>query len=126
MWPDVIVAAWAPAKKAFHLYAQMFGKMRGALALFYDDETMAVARAEAAWSTALGEWILPYAAVRDAADPAAALRAVCDRGPDGTGRVDLARTETSGYLMTTLDVGDSLRCKMRRREIAFDGPAAPQ
>ncbi len=31
IWPDVAVAAWAPTKKSFHLYAQMLGKLRLAL-----------------------------------------------------------------------------------------------
>jgi hypothetical protein len=31
VWPDVNVAAWAPTKKSFHLYAQMLGKLRVAL-----------------------------------------------------------------------------------------------
>ena len=31
-WPDVDVSRWAPTKKRFHLYAQMLGKMRLALA----------------------------------------------------------------------------------------------
>ena len=31
IWPAVAVAAWAPTKKSFHLYAQMLGKLRLAL-----------------------------------------------------------------------------------------------
>jgi hypothetical protein len=38
----------------------------------------AIAPAAAAWSDILGEWVLPYAAVRNAPDPAAELRAFLD------------------------------------------------
>jgi hypothetical protein len=31
IWPDLAVATWAPAKKQFHLYTQMLGKLRVAL-----------------------------------------------------------------------------------------------
>jgi hypothetical protein len=31
-WPDLAVAAWAPTKKSLHLYTQMLGKLRLALA----------------------------------------------------------------------------------------------
>ncbi len=41
-------------------------------------ETLPVAPAGAAWSDAIKEWVLPYDAVRNAADPAAELRAFLD------------------------------------------------
>ena len=41
-------------------------------------ETLPIAPAGAAWSDALKEWVLPYEAVRGAADPAAELRAFLD------------------------------------------------
>jgi hypothetical protein len=41
-------------------------------------ETISLAPPDAVWSTALREWILPYEAVRAAADPAAALSAFLD------------------------------------------------
>jgi hypothetical protein len=41
-------------------------------------ETLPVAPQAAAWSDAIKEWVLPYDAVRHAADPAAALRAFLD------------------------------------------------
>lgn len=41
-------------------------------------ETLPIAPTAASWSDALREWVLPYDAVRDAADPAAALRAFLD------------------------------------------------
>jgi Family of unknown function (DUF5996) len=31
IWPDLNIAAWAPAKKSLHLYTQMLGKLRVAL-----------------------------------------------------------------------------------------------
>jgi hypothetical protein len=40
--------------------------------------TLAIAPDQAAWSEALGEWILPYEAARTAADPEATLRAFLD------------------------------------------------
>jgi hypothetical protein len=49
--------------------------------------TMPIAPEQAAWSDALGEWILPYEAVRASADPEALLRAFLDAiyGVCGTG-----------------------------------------
>jgi len=41
-------------------------------------ESLAIAPAAASWSAALHEWVLPYDAVRHAADPAAELRAFLD------------------------------------------------
>jgi hypothetical protein len=41
-------------------------------------ESLPIEPAGAAWSRALGEWVLPYDAVRHAADPAATLRAFLD------------------------------------------------
>ncbi|HTW84553.1 MAG TPA: DUF5996 family protein [Candidatus Sulfotelmatobacter sp.] len=41
-------------------------------------ETLVMAPAAASWSAALGEWVLPYATVRDAAAPADELRAFLD------------------------------------------------
>jgi len=41
-------------------------------------DSLAVAPANASWSSALGEWILPYDAVRTAADPEAELVAFLD------------------------------------------------
>jgi hypothetical protein len=41
-------------------------------------ETLAVAPVGAAWSEQIKEWVLPYDAVRTAADPAATLRAFLD------------------------------------------------
>jgi hypothetical protein len=43
-----------------------------------DCGTIPIAPAHAAWSDALGEWILPYEAVRASADPEATLRAFLD------------------------------------------------
>lgn len=41
-------------------------------------ESLPIAPAQAQWSTQLREWVLPYDAVRTAADPAATLRAFID------------------------------------------------
>lgn len=41
-------------------------------------EKLPVAPKEASWSSALGEWVLPYDAVRSSADPAATLRTFID------------------------------------------------
>jgi len=41
-------------------------------------ETLPIAPAGAAWSAAIKEWVLPYEAVRSAADPAGELRAFLD------------------------------------------------
>ncbi len=41
-------------------------------------ETLPIAPAGASWSDAIKEWVLPYDAVRNAADPAAELRAFLD------------------------------------------------
>jgi hypothetical protein len=41
-------------------------------------ESARIAPDGASWSTQLGEWVLPYDAVRSAADPAALLHAFCD------------------------------------------------
>lgn len=43
-----------------------------------DRPNLPVVPAAATWSAQLGEWVLPYAAVRAAADPAAELRAFLD------------------------------------------------
>ena len=40
--------------------------------------TLPISPAAASWSTAIKEWVLPYEAVRNAADPAAELRTFCD------------------------------------------------
>jgi hypothetical protein len=40
--------------------------------------SMPIGPAGASWSTAIKEWVLPYDTVRNAADPAAELRAFCD------------------------------------------------
>lgn len=41
-------------------------------------ETLPIAPASASWSATLGEWVLPYEAVRTSADPAAEVRAFLD------------------------------------------------
>lgn len=52
-------------------YAYIFPQPPGA-------ETLPIAPAGASWSDALKEWVLPYEAVRNAADPAAELRTFLD------------------------------------------------
>ena len=43
-----------------------------------DSETLSISPTAASWSDAIGEWVLPYDAVRNAADPTAELRAFLD------------------------------------------------
>jgi hypothetical protein len=52
-------------------YAYIYPQPAGA-------ETLPIAPAGAAWSAQIGEWVLPYDAVRGAADPAAELRSFLD------------------------------------------------
>ena len=63
-----------------------------------------VAPAEAAWNAELGEFILPYAAVRAAADPDAALLAFCQSTYDAA--ANLARWDR-----------DSLECPIGRPRV---------
>jgi Family of unknown function (DUF5996) len=58
-------------KTAPFFYGYIFPQPPGA-------ETLPIAPAGASWSDAIKEWVLPYDAVRNAADPAAELRAFLD------------------------------------------------
>jgi hypothetical protein len=68
-WPRLVFAELKDTVYAVHMWTQVVGKIRLALT-----PLMTSIRPDSAqWVAARGEFLLPYEAVRTAADPAAAL-----------------------------------------------------